>query len=167
MKKLFLGILVFLVLVGGAFQQAQAQDKKVRFGLNVGKAYISEGGSFFDPDDGYTTLVIGGALNFRLGNNMLISPEIDIWVNMGFDRWRALSLGAVFNYQIGLFFVGAGVVRPFPLREGVANWMGAKMNMGVSGRHLRFAIYMATTLLLIGEERDRARVLGASVGYIF
>ncbi len=156
-KKAILGILVFAVMAGGVFQQAQAQEKKVRFGLNAGALW------FGDIEDEFL-YTLGAAVDFRLGANFLISPEIDMWTYKFHFEGFVLSPGLIVNYQPKSFFIGAGLIYPVLISEfeDAEFWsVLPKFNIGLRGKHLRLTAYAITDFQFSGV------IFGGSVGYIF
>jgi len=159
MKKVGLVFLVLGMLAGTAVQQANAQDKKVDFSLNLGVM------SFY-----------GGEFSFS-GFGLTLSPQVDIHVTKGFMiSPEAMFLtdfefsgvvgfpGVIFNYLGKGFFVGGGVVLPVAIsgEVGVGELL-PKFNIGYHGRHINLTAYTITSFNGI----FRWGLVGASLGYRF
>lgn len=157
MRKVILGILV-VAMVGGAFQQVQAQEKKAQGGLNLGVMFL--GGPI---EEGFGLWTFGLSLDYRLGKNVTISPEVDIWTFQFHFESFILSPGLILNYQEGNFFVGAGVIFPVVISEFVTADLGLfpKVNIGFRGKNVKLTAYALSNWALSGV------VLGASIGYRF
>jgi hypothetical protein len=159
MKKVGLVLLAVVMLAGGAAQQANAQDKKVDFSLNLGVM------SFY-----------GGEFSFS-GFGLTLSPQVDIHVTKGFMiSPEAMFLtdfefsgvigfpGVIFNYEGGGFFIGGGAVLPVAISGDVGvGELLPKFNIGYHGRRINLTAYTITSFNGI----FRWGLVGASLGYRF
>ena len=157
MRKIILGVLV-VVMIGGAFQQVQAQEKKAQGGFNLGVMFL--GG---DIEEGFGLWTFGLSLDYRLGENVAISPEVEIWTYRFYFDAFILSPGMILNYQEGIFFFGAGLIYPFVISQfGTADvGLLPKVNIGLRGKNVKLTGYAFSDWSLSGV------VLGASIGYRF
>ena len=157
MRKVILGILV-VVMIGGAFQQVQAQEKKAQGGLNLGVMFLGGG-----IEEGFGLWTFGLALDYRLGKNVTISPEVEVWTFRFYFEAFILSPGLILNYQEGSFFIGAGLIYPVVISEYETADVGLfpKINAGFRGKNVKLTAYALSDWALSGV------VVGASIGYRF
>ena len=157
MRKVILGILV-VVMVLGAFQQVQAQEKKAHLGLNLGVMFL--GGAIGED---FKLWTFGLSVDYQLAENLVISPEVDLWTFQFHFEAFILSPGVILNYQEGIFFAGAGVILPVVISEFGAADVGLfpKVNIGLKAKNVRLTAYALSNWALSGI------VIGASVGFRF
>ncbi len=158
MRKFFLSLLVIGLLLGGVFQQAQAQDKTLALNLNVGAMTNT---SFDDA-----LLTLGAGLDFLLGEYIMISPELQLWsYKFKFDVFL-LNPGAILNFKLKNFFIGGGVILPFLIsgdEDIESGELMPKINAGLRTNRIRLSLYLITTFNDLFDEI----LLGASIGIVF
>jgi hypothetical protein len=166
MKKVGLVLLVAVgMLAGAAVQQANAQDKKVEFSLNLGiQTNVWDGTSF----DG-ASYTLDGRLGIALGKSFEISPEIMyVFDNVFEGDVNFLYPGVMLNYKNGNFFIGAGAVLPIAYAEGDSDTgkIAPKVNVGY-----KFGMLMMTVYAIAWTESDinflDVNFVGITLGYKF
>lgn len=165
MKKMVMGLLVAGMLAGGAFAQAAENGRKPEFSLDLGaQTNVSRWSSF---DNAWFSLDAKAA--FPVGKSIEISPEVMATVDDSFD-FKAVWIypGAMVNYKIGNFFLGAGAVLPIVFFEGDSDTgrIAPKVNIGYRQGHFVLTAYIFTWT----EEGVGFLDLnsaGATVGYRF
>jgi hypothetical protein len=158
MKKVFLNLIVVGLLLGGVFQQAQAQDKTLEFNLNIGALTDT---SFEDA-----LFTLGAGLDFHLGKLIMISPELQLWsYKFRFDAFL-LNPGVILNFKMKNFFAGGGVILPFFIsgdEDIESGELMPKINAGLRTNRIKIAVYMITTF----HDLFDYILLGANVGIVF
>ena len=165
MKKVVLSLLVMGLFVGGAFSDAQAQEKRMVFSLNLGvKTDLSNEGSF---ENAWFTL--DARLGIAVGRSFEISPEVMAAVDDSFEFDVVyLYPGVMLNYKMGNFFVGAGAVLPLFFYDGgtEAHTPAPKVNVGYRTGNLILTAYIFTW-----TEEDfsflELNFIGATIGFSF
>ncbi len=165
MKKMVTGFLVLGMLAGGAFAQTDEKGRKPGLSLNLGvQTNIFKGSSF---DNAWFTLDARAA--FPIGESLEISPEVMATVDDSFD-FKAVWLypGAVLNYRLGNFFIGAGAVLPIVFFEGDSNTghISPKVNVGYRLGNLQLTAYFVAWTEK-GIDFLDLNFAGATVGYRF
>lgn len=131
MKKLSWVMLVAGLVAGLGSPQAFAQGKKVEFSLNLGlQANLGQENSF---EHIWPTLDLRAGI--RLGESIRISPEFMAVVFGKFESdfgYALLYPAVMLNYTGPKFFVGAGVVLPIWIGDGIAGTENPapKINLG-------------------------------------
>jgi len=160
MKKVGVILLVVVgMLAGAAVQQANAQDKKVEFSLNLGvMTYLGSEGSFSD-----VLLAFSPQLDIHVAKGFMISPEAMVITNFQFSGAIGLP-GVMLNYTGKGFFAGAGVVLPVSITEdaGVGSIV-PKINIGYRGKNVNLTAYLITSTQQMFSEN----LVGATIGYRF
>lgn len=166
MKKMMAGFLVTgLLVAGGAFAETAGKGRGPEFSLNLGvQTNLFKGSSF---DNAWFTLDARAA--FPIGGSLEISPEVMATVDDSFD-FKAVWIypGAMLNYRLGNFFIGAGAVLPIVFFEGDSNTgnIAPKANVGYRlGDLILTAYFVAWT-----EEGTNfldLNFVGATIGYRF
>ncbi len=165
MKKVILGFVLMGLLFGGAFSDAQAQEKKLAFSLNLGvQTNLYRESSF---DNAWFTL--DARVGLPIGASLEISPEVMVAVDdsLDFDAvW--LYPGLMLNFKLGHFFVGAGAVLPVIFYEGESDSgnLAPKINIGLSAGPITLTAYLFTWT---EEYLDflEFNFIGATIGYGF
>ena len=75
MKKTFCCLFITGFLLGGIFQQAQAQEKKLAFNFNLG----FQTSSTFEA--WHSRFILGAGLDLHLDKLIMISPEFQLWIH--------------------------------------------------------------------------------------
>jgi len=165
MKKVILGCVLMGLLIGGAFSNAQAQEKKLAFSLNLGVQTNLYSESSFDN----AWFTLDARVGLPIGAFLEISPEVMAAVDdsLDFDAvW--LYPGLMLNLKLGRFFVGAGAVLPVIFYEGESDSgnLAPKVNIGYSAGPLTLTAYIFTWT---EENMDFLEVnfIGATIGYRF
>ncbi len=143
MKKMVMGLLVVGMSAGIAFAQTAESGRKPEFSLNLGvQTNISRGSSF---DNAWFSL--DARAGIPVGASLEISPEVMATVDDSFD-FKAVWIypGAMVNYKIGNFFLGAGAVLPIVFFEGDsdAGRIAPKVNIGYRQGHFMLTAYVFT-----------------------
>jgi hypothetical protein len=165
MKKMVMGLLVVGMLAGGAFAQTGEKSHGPEFSLNLGvQTNLFKGSSF---DNAWFTLDARAA--FPIGGSLEISPEVMATVDDSFD-FKAVWIypGAMLNYRLGNFFIGAGAVLPIVFFEGDSNTgnIAPKANIGYRlGNLMLTAYFVAWTEA--GIDFLDLNFVGATIGYRF
>ncbi|MFQ6066634.1 MAG: hypothetical protein ACE5K3_05085 [bacterium] len=162
MKKFMMGILVIGLLVGGAFQQVQAKERKIGFNINLGTTLF--GGGL----DAFALVSLGAEVDFHLGKHVMISPEVQVWSYKFkkvpvFDSY-ILTPGVILNFKLSRFFAGGGVLMPF-FSSGEGDIEAGpplliKFNGGFRTKNIKLTAFVITILFKIN-------ILGASIGFGF
>jgi hypothetical protein len=165
MKKMVMGLLVAGMLGGTAFAQTAESGRKPEFSLNLGaQTNVFRESSF---DNAWFTLDARAAL--PIGASLEISPEVMATVDDSFD-FKAVWLypGAVLNYKIGDFFIGAGAVLPIVFFEGESNTghIAPKANIGYRIGNFVLTAYFVTWTDK-GLDFLDLNFVGATIGYRF
>jgi hypothetical protein len=158
MKKVFLGFLFSGVLLGGVFQQAQAQDKKQDVNINIGGLTNQ---SFTGP-----IFTLGAGADVHLGEHIMISPEFQIWSSELRLDVLQLNLGATLNFRMKFFFIGGGLNIPVLMtgtRTDVFGIIATKINVGLKINRIKFTIYLLSPL----EDFFDYFQVGANIGIVF
>ena len=157
MRKVFSSLLVMGLLLGGIFQQAQAQDKKLAFNLNIG----AQTNSSFDA--GFFRITLGVGLDFLLGEKIIISPEFQSCFH-DFETYL-LNPGAILNLRFNNFFVGGGLILSFMYYENDFEnvQLLPKINAGYRSNYTKLTIYLIPPF----KDFPREILLGASIGIVF
>jgi hypothetical protein len=165
MKKVGLVFLLLGMLAGAAVQQANAQDKRAEFSLNLGvQTNVWSGSSF---DNAWFTL--DARVGIPLGKSFEISPEVMAMVDDSFNFDRVwLYPGVMLNYKAGNFFVGAGAVLPVVVGGGSSDSgnPAPKINFGYKFGKLMITVY-ALTWMESGVDFLDLNFVGATLGYRF
>jgi hypothetical protein len=165
MKKVGVILLVVVgMLAGAAVQQANAQDKRAAFSLNLGvQTNVWAGTSF---DNAWFTL--DGRVGIPLGKSFEVSPEVMAMVDDSFNFdlvW--LYPGVMLNYKAGNFFVGAGAVLPVVVGgESDSGNPAPKINFGYKFGKLMITLY-AIAWTESGVDFLDLNFVGATLGYRF
>jgi hypothetical protein len=165
MKQVGLVLLVVVMLAGGAVQQANAQDKKVDFSLNLGVQTNVWSGSAFD----YASFTLDARVGIALGKSFEISPEVMFVVDDSFNFDVVLLYpGVMLNYKAGNFFVGAGAVLPIAFGDGESETgnIAPKINIGYKFGKLMITVY-ALTWTEPGIDFLDVNYVGITLGYKF
>ena len=158
MRKAILCLLIIGLLLGGIFQQAQAQDTKQDVNLNIGGLTNQ---SFMGPI--YT---LGAGADIHLGKHIMISPELQLWSSELRLDVLQLNLGATLNYKLKIFFVGGGINIPFFMTTtftDVFGIIGPKINVGLRINRIKLTIYLLTSF----EDFFDYFQVGANIGIVF
>jgi hypothetical protein len=165
MKKVIMGFVLTGLLIGGAFSNAQAQEKKLAFSLNLGVQTNLYSESSFDN----AWFTLDARVGVPIGESLEISPEVMAAVDDSLD-FSALWLypGLMLNFKLGRFFVGAGAVLPIVFYEGGSDSgnLAPKINMGWSAGSVTLTAYLFTWT---EENTDflEYNFIGATIGYRF
>ena len=157
MRKAILCLLIIGLLLGGIFQQAQAQDTKQDVNLNIGGLTNQ---SFMGPI--YT---LGAGADIHLGKHIMISPELQLWSSELRLDVLQLNLGATLNFRLKFFFIGGGLNIPVLMtgtRTDVFGIISTKINVGLKINRIKFTIYLLSPL----EDSEFIQV-GANIGIVF
>jgi len=165
MKKVILGFVLTGLLIGGAFYNALAQEKKLSFSLSLGAQTNLYSESSFDN----AWFTLDARIGLPVGAFLEISPEVMAAVDDSLDFdviW--LYPGLMLNLRLGKFFVGAGAVLPVIFFEGESDSgnLAPKVNIGYSAGPLTLTAYIFTWT---EENMDFLEVnfIGATIGYKF
>jgi hypothetical protein len=147
---------ILLVVVGmgagTAVQQANAQDKKVEFSLNLGvMTYVGSEGSFAGIG-----LAFNPQLDIHVTKGFMISPEAMVITDFQFSGAIGFP-GVMLNYTGKGFFAGAGVV--LAAFESIV----PKINIGYRGKKVNLTAYLITSTQQMFSEN----LVGATIGYRF
>lgn len=141
MKKAAWISIAIALLVGGAFSDAQAQQTKKAFSLNLGVQTDYSGESPFE----HLWFTLDARFGIAVGQSLEISPEVMAAVedSLEFDD-VFLYPGVMLNYKLGDFFIGAGVVLPLFFYGGdfEAHPPAPKVNFGYRARSLILTVYV-------------------------
>jgi hypothetical protein len=159
MKKVLLVVLAVAVAVGIGAGGAFAQDKKVEFVLNIGAMTFYGGDLSFSG----VGLVAGPQVDIHVTKGFMISPEFTFLTDTHFSGVVGLP-GATLNYVGRGFFIGAGVVLPVSISEGlgVAELL-PKVHLGYHGRKINLSLYTITAF----NGMFRYGLVGVNLGYRF
>ena len=104
MKRAFLAAAVVIVALAAA-RPAPAADRKIGFLFNLG---------FMTRDDlSPQWITLGPELALPVGTWLTVSPEVTLWgSNLGFRNYYVVP-GALINFRVGRFTIGAGAIRRF------------------------------------------------------
>lgn len=155
MKKAFLSLILIGLLIGGVFQQAQAQDKTLEFNLNVGALKNAYG-----RHDMFT---LGTGLDIHVGKLIMISPELQMWI--GPDSFL-LNPGAILNYEYKNVFVGGGVILTFFIfgdENLISGILWPKINAGLRFKWVKLTFYLITSF----DGFSGNSQVGANIGIVF
>ena len=159
MKKVSLVLLAVAMLAAAGAQQANAQDKKVEFSLNLGVMSFY-GGEFSFSDFGLT---LSPQVDIHVTKGFMISPEAMFLTDFEFSGVVGFP-GVIFNYTGKGFFVGGGAVLPVAISGDVGvGELLPKFNIGYRGRRISLTVYTITSFNGIFQWG----LVGASVGYRF
>jgi hypothetical protein len=165
MKNVVLSFVVMGLFVGGAFSNAQAQETKTAFSLNLGvQTNLFKESSF---DNAWFTL--DARLGYAVGQSIEISPEVMAMVDDSLD-FDAIWLypGVMLNFKLRDFFVGGGIVLPVIFYDGEADSgnLSPKVNFGYRAGHLILTAYI---VIWTEEGLDflEFNYIGATIGYRF
>jgi len=165
MKKVILGFVLMGLLIGGAFSNALAQEKKLSFSLNLGVQTNLYSESSFDN----AWFTLDARVGLPIGASLEISPEVMAAVDDSLDFdviW--LYPGLMLNLRLGRFFVGAGAVLPVIFFEGESDSgnLAPKVNIGLSAGPVTLTAYIFTWT---EENTDflEFNFIGATIGYRF
>jgi hypothetical protein len=156
-------VVVIALLTGGTFSDAQAQEKRTAFSLNLGvQTNLSSESPF---ENAWFTL--DARLGIAISQSLDISPEVMAAIDDSLD-FDAIFLypGVMLNYKLGNFFVGAGAVLPLFFESGdVGVYPPApKVNFGYITGNLILTAYI---FIWTWEEFGFLEYthIGATVGY--
>lgn len=159
MKKVFGGLFLVVLLVGGAW--GQGRQKSVEFTLSLGvQTDLSSGSSFSDA-----LFTMAANLDVHVGRTVMISPEVMV-VTHDFDFGSVMVYpGAMLNFRLGAAYVGAGAVLPVLVWSGGSDTgdLSPKINVGVRAGHITLLAYLITNTHAFFENN----LIGASVGVTF
>jgi hypothetical protein len=159
MKRVLVGLLLGVLLVGGAW--AQGHEKNVEFTLSLGvQTDLSSASSFSDA-----LFTMAANLDVHLGRSVMISPEVMV-VTHDFDFGSVIIYpGAILNFKFGAAFIGAGLVLPVLVTSGSSDTgdLSPKINLGVRAGHITLMAYLITNT----DEIFKNNLIGASVGVTF
>ncbi len=150
LKKAYFSLILIGILTVGSPNYAQAEDRPLEIGLNLGfMTYPPEAGGSA-PND--TIFAFSANLNFRLKESLILSPEITLAPGPGLE-YLVLSPGVILNYSSHGFWVGAGAV--YIVLDGR---LSPKINAGYRVKHFVLMGYF-----ILAEKT----LMGASLGYRF
>jgi hypothetical protein len=139
-KKVFLGVLVMSLLLGGNLQAAR--KKKVVLSWNSGiMTHIGSGGVF-----SVLLLSEGIQADLKLNSNFQLSPEVQLLYEPFRDDYLFINPGLVLNFTSKKFFAGAGVILPVLFEmDGVRfGRLSPKFNIGFIEGDTFLAFYIIT-----------------------
>jgi len=136
MKRVFSFVLVTGILSAWAPPPARAQGQRIGFFANLG-VMTKEGLSPY-------WLTLGPELVIPLGPRWSLNPEVTIWgSNFGFRSYYVVP-GAIVNFRIGRFTLGAGAVRRFWVSrfssEDSSEKIAPKFQVGYRSRNSRITL---------------------------
>jgi opacity protein-like surface antigen len=163
MKRTMVVLLAVALLPGLGARQAQAQDKKIEFSLNLGAmTYVGGDADFFSD----ILIMVSPQLDIHLAKRLMISPEVMLGTDFQFNGVYVFP-GVILNYIGKGVFAGAGIIVPIAVNLG---WWGAevdppglKLNLGYRGNHINLTAYLITEFQ--GMFSDN--LIGVGVGYRF
>lgn len=137
MKKRFVLVILFVLLVGFSASRMDAENKGMDFYLHAG--VMTDDSFSFDP----LLWTAGVNLDFHLGDFLVLSPEAHIIVHkFDFDPlW--LAPGCLLNIKLQSFFVGGGLTKWFLIGDGyeLSTDVALKLNAGFTGENFKLTAY--------------------------
>lgn len=142
---------------GLAQEPGRVQKKKMEFSLNAGLATNLGGGESFEV----LLFSLGGQLDIDLGGKFLLSPELLLYSTLTDFSGAVFMPGALVNYKLGRFFVGAGPAFVLGFNEDSGFYLYPKFNVGYRGEHMTLTGYLVTSFSYFFP----AGLAGASIGF--
>lgn len=125
-----------------------------------------QGGIVTDESMSLSPLLWSAGLNldFKFGNMMMLSPELNIVVNeFGFD-YILLEPALTINFRLANFFAGAGLTKFFELGDDFwANKFSLKVHGGLKLIGIKLRVYM----IIPFDELFKPAIYGGTIGFGF
>jgi len=161
MRKILLSVTIIVLIFAFTTTDLEARSSRGG-GMNF---YINAGAATTDGFDQFAWQT-GAMLDIHLGEAFIISPEVMLFGDFGFD-WLEMLPGATFNIKFGnprasQLFLGAGALIYVPIEpSGGGGDLFLKAQGGFISDSIKLTIYAASPL----DDISAGFVLGANIGF--
>ena len=125
-----------------------------------------QGGLVTDDSMSFSPLLWSAGINadFKFGNMMMLSPELNIIVNEFDFDYILLEPAITINFRLANFFVGAGLTKFFELGDDFwANKFSLKVHGGLKLIGIKLRVYM----IIPFDELFKPAIYGGTIGFGF
>jgi len=125
-----------------------------------------QGGVITDDSMSFSPLLWSAGLNvdFKIGNLMMLSPELNVVVNEFDFDYILLEPALTVNFRLANFFAGAGLTKFFELGDDFwANKFSLKVHGGLKLIGIKLRVYM----IIPFDDLFKPAIYGGTVGFGF
>ncbi len=158
MKKRNLSLILLLLIVF----TAMPSDVSAIGPLDI----YFQGGLVTDKSMSFSPLLWSAGLNldFKFGNMMMLSPELNIVVSeFNFD-YILLEPALTINFRLANFFVGAGLTKFFELGD---DFWSNKFSLKIHGGLKLIGIKLRAYMIIPFDELFKPTIYGGTIGFGF
>ncbi|MCK5221805.1 MAG: hypothetical protein KAR14_09510 [Candidatus Aminicenantes bacterium] len=125
-----------------------------------------QGGVITDDSFSFSPLLWTAGLNidFKTGNMLMISPELNIIVNEFDFDYILLEPAITINLRLANFFAGAGLTKLFELGD---DFWANKLSLKVHGGLKLIGVKLRAYMIIPFDELFKPTIYGGSIGFGF